>query len=173
VLDAGCGNGYLAGLIVQEGHEVVGVDASKTGIHVARVACPLARFEYLSLKEDLKERLGVFDMVVSTEVVEHLYDPRRFARNLYGVLDRGGVVILSTPYHGYLKNLAVAAVGAFDRHATALWDGGHIKFWSRSTIQVLLRECGFEPLDFVGVGRAAYLWKSMIIVAQKADRRGE
>ena len=54
-----------------------------------------------------------------------------------------------------------------DSHFTALWDGGHIKFWSRRTLSLLLDECGFQIIDFEGAGRVPFLWKSMIVVATK------
>jgi hypothetical protein len=53
-----------------------------------------------------------------------------------------------------------------DRHLTALWDGGHIKFWSKQTITTLLNEQGFHKTKFIGCGRLPYLWKSMIIEAK-------
>jgi 2-polyprenyl-6-hydroxyphenyl methylase/3-demethylubiquinone-9 3-methyltransferase len=167
VLDAGCGNGYTAGVLLRKGFEVVGVDASEAGIALARAAHPEGRFECLSLYEDVRDRLGSFDAIVSTEVIEHLYDPRRFVARMKEALYPGGLVIVSTPYHGYLKNLVMAIVGKWDRHLTAMWDGGHIKFWSRSTLCALLEENGFEILDFLGSGRLAWLWKSMIVVARK------
>lgn len=79
----------------------------------------------------------------------------------------GGRAIVSTPYHGYLKNLAIALSGKFDRHFTALWDHGHIKFWSRHTLTMLLAEAGFNVVDFDRVGRIPALAKSMILVAQR------
>jgi 2-polyprenyl-6-hydroxyphenyl methylase/3-demethylubiquinone-9 3-methyltransferase len=37
--------------------------------------------------------------------------------------------VISTPFHGYWKNIALAVSGKFDDHFTALWNGGHIKFF--------------------------------------------
>ena len=54
-----------------------------------------------------------------------------------------------------------------DRHFTALWDHGHIKFWSMATLGELLREAGFVDLRFERVGRVPALAKSMIAVARK------
>ncbi len=60
-----------------------------------------------------------------------------------------------------------SASGKLDRHFTALWDGGHIKFWSRRTLSALLQEAGFELVAFRGAGRWPWLWKSMLIAARK------
>ena len=52
---------------------------------------------------------GKCDAVFSTEVVEHVYLPRPFARNCHAFLKPGGMLIVTTPYHGYLKNVASAS----------------------------------------------------------------
>jgi 2-polyprenyl-6-hydroxyphenyl methylase/3-demethylubiquinone-9 3-methyltransferase len=108
---------------------------------------------------------GLFDAVVALEVVEHLYDPRAFAGRVHECLRPGGTFILSTPYHGYMKNLLIALCGKFDAHVSPLWDGGHIKFRSRKTLTALLEEAGFRPAAFVGAGQLPYLWKSMILTS--------
>lgn len=105
--------------------------------------------------------------MISLEVVEHVYAPRDYARTLFDLVEPGGTAIVSTPYHGYLKNLALALTGRMDRHFTALWDHGHIKFWSIPTLTTLLTEAGFENIRFHRVGRIPALAKSMIAVAQK------
>jgi hypothetical protein len=62
-----------------------------------------------------------------------------------------------------MKNLAIAALGTWDRHASPLWDGGHIKLWSRRTLFDLLHEMGFRELAFRGAGRVPFLWMSMVV----------
>ncbi len=101
-------------------------------------------------------------------MVEHVYAPRDYARTVFDLLEPGGVAIISTPYHGYWKNLALAVTGRMDAHFTALWDHGHIKFWSITTLSELLREAGFVDVRFERVGRVPALAKSMIAVARRA-----
>ena len=96
-----------------------------------------------------------------------VYAPRDYARTLVDLLEPGGTAIISTPYHGYLKNLALAATGRMDRHFTALWDHGHIKFWSIRTLSRLLSEAGLQDIRFLRVGRVPALAKSMIAIARK------
>ncbi len=168
VLDFGCGNGSLTAAISRADLQFVGVDLSETGIAEARVAHPGIQFILGDVTGPLESlNIGHFDVVISCEVVEHLYNPRAWARNCYGLLHPRGTLIVSTPYHGYLKNLLISAQGAWDRHFTALWDGGHIKFWSYPTLRQLLSEAGFERFEFYGAGRAPYLWKSMVIRCSK------
>ncbi|MBL8267850.1 class I SAM-dependent methyltransferase [Steroidobacter sp.] len=171
VFDAGCGNGALLKKLQLSGYEVSGCDASESGVVQARRLCgDSVRVERLSVYENLSETFGThWDVVISTEVIEHLYAPRDFVRQAQRLLTPGGTLILSTPYHGYLKNLALAATGALDHHFTALWDGGHIKFWSYRTLKQLLSEFGFVDFGFFGAGRLPWLWKSMVVVARKPE----
>jgi 2-polyprenyl-3-methyl-5-hydroxy-6-metoxy-1,4-benzoquinol methylase len=112
-------------------------------------------------------RYGQLPVVLSFEVVEHVFFPRKFAACLYALADWGGLAVVSTPYHGYFKNLAVTLTNKMDSHFTALWDYGHIKFWSMKTLAALLHEAGFSAVSFVRVGRIPILAKSMIAVARK------
>ena len=150
---------------------VFGTELSESGVQVAsrdpRGVTFRAGSAYDSFTEIFPE-VDRFDVVLSTEVVEHLFEPRRFVARAAEALRPGGILIITTPYHGYLKNLAIAATNGFDGHFSALWDGGHIKFWSKKTLTQLLEEHGqFRVESFQGVGRVPGLWKSMILVARR------
>jgi 2-polyprenyl-6-hydroxyphenyl methylase/3-demethylubiquinone-9 3-methyltransferase len=166
VFDLGCGNGSLLSLL-SERYEVAGIDASESGVAHANASYPNIRIERASVYDDLASRFGSYDVVVSLEVVEHLYDPRKFAARLFELVRPGGTAIVSTPYHGYLKNLALALSGKLDDHFTALWDGGHIKFWSVRTLTKLLSEAGFELQGFRFAGRFPGFAKSMIAIVRR------
>lgn len=171
ILDLGCGNGALVNHLVDLGYDAYGTDASEKGIAIAQQKHP-DRFTLQNLDHDgLPENFShlKFDTIISTEVIEHLYDPRSFIDFCVKILKQNphrGQLILSTPYHGYIKNLALALAGKWDSHANPLWDGGHIKLWSRNTLTQLLVEKAFTITTFKGCGRIPFLWKSMIIVAQ-------
>jgi 2-polyprenyl-3-methyl-5-hydroxy-6-metoxy-1,4-benzoquinol methylase len=167
VLDVGCGNGSTCGEFIRRGCRVVGVDLSEKGIALARAAHPEGRFEVISAESDILRELAEppFDLVISTEVVEHLYTPRRWARSCFDAVRPGGTFISTTPYHGYLKNLLIALRGGWEKHLNPLWDGGHIKLWSRATLTALLSEAGFRNFEFRGAGRAPLLWMTMIMKA--------
>jgi 2-polyprenyl-6-hydroxyphenyl methylase/3-demethylubiquinone-9 3-methyltransferase len=143
------------------------VDPSESGIAQAHRNFPHLKLEVGSTELDLAAEYGRFPVVLSLEVVEHVFAPREYARRVFDLLEPGGVAILSTPYHGYWKNLALAASGKMDSHFTALWDYGHIKFWSIKTLGQLLRETGFTDLEFHRVGRFGPMAKSMISVSHK------
>jgi len=170
VFDAGCGNGALLLKLKRAGCAVAGCDASETGIAIARQTLGNdVQLEHMSVYDDLASNFGCnWDVVVATEVIEHLYAPRHFVQRARALLRPSGTLILSTPYHGYLKNLVLAASGTLDRHFTALWDGGHIKFWSYHTLTMLLQEAQFHDFRFAGAGRLPWLWKSMVVSCTRA-----
>jgi 2-polyprenyl-3-methyl-5-hydroxy-6-metoxy-1,4-benzoquinol methylase len=168
IFELGCGNGAVADVLTRYGYQLTGVDVSVQGVEQAQ-----RRHSHLSLHlgsayDRLAGTYGQFPVVISLEVVEHLYDPRAFARTLFNLVEPSGTVIVSTPYHGYWKNLAMALTCRLDHHFTALWDHGHIKFWSMATLRQLLQEAGFRSITFRRVGRVPALAKSMIAIATKS-----
>jgi 2-polyprenyl-3-methyl-5-hydroxy-6-metoxy-1,4-benzoquinol methylase len=165
--DLGCGNGSISNQLSKMGFTVIGVDPSESGIRIARANFPRLEFHLGSAYDDLAMQYGRFSLVVSLEVIEHCYDPRKYARTLYDLVDYGGIAIVSTPYHGYIKNLALSVAGKWDDHHSPLWTGGHVKFFSVATLRTLLTDTGFKDIRFIRVGRIPPLAKSMIAIAIK------
>jgi 2-polyprenyl-6-hydroxyphenyl methylase/3-demethylubiquinone-9 3-methyltransferase len=166
ILDIGCGDGQVTKKISSYGFQVEGLDPSESGIELARKNSPkitfhLGKFQNTSFEE------SSFDFLYSLEVIEHVYDPHSFMLEAKRLLKPGGHIMLSTPYHSYVKNLAIALSGRFDEHFTALWPNGHIKFWSKETLSILINESGLEIVDFVRIGRVPTIAKSMCFVARK------
>jgi 2-polyprenyl-3-methyl-5-hydroxy-6-metoxy-1,4-benzoquinol methylase len=164
--DLGCGNGATCGMLSDLGFAVTAVDTSESGVTQAQIAFPGVHAHVGSAYDNLAAIYGTFPLVISLEVIEHCFDPRAFMKTFLSLIAPGGVGVLSTPYHGYLKNLALAVVGRMDRHFTALWDGGHIKFFSLTTLGKLLGEAGARNVSFIRVGRVPVLAKSMVAVVQ-------
>jgi 2-polyprenyl-3-methyl-5-hydroxy-6-metoxy-1,4-benzoquinol methylase len=170
ILDLGCGNGWLVNHLLELGFNAYGTDASVSGISLAQEKNKERFFVQDLSNDELPQQLQNirFNTIISTEVIEHLYQPKEyldFCKNIF-FKNGGGELILTTPYHGYLKNIVLAVTGKMDKHFTVLWDGGHIKFWSRKTLTGLLTDKGFKHIHFTGCGRLPYLWKSMMIHAQ-------
>lgn len=168
ILDLGCGNGYLANLLIAQGYNAWGTDASEEGIAIAKVVNPDRFFVQDLSTGQLPVALQKLkpDTVISTEVIEHLYNPAGFIAFCKEILGSGGELIISTPYHGYFKNLFLSLFNGWDAHFSPGWHGGHIKFWSKATLSKLLADAGFSIVMFKGCGRIPYFWKSMIIKAK-------
>ena len=170
IIDFGCGNGFITRQILRNGFNDFGVDESASGIEIANKEFP-GRFYLQDIsKSPLPDELGdkIFDTVIASEVIEHLYAPNKFLNYCRDLLMRngGGEIIITVPYHGYLKNLALSFFNKWDFHHTVLWDGGHIKFYSKNTLSQILECNSFFPTAFIGCGRFPYMWKSMIMKAK-------
>ncbi len=141
----------------------MGVDTSAPGIPISRQSFPECQF----LQADIYElpdtdMVHSFDVVLAVEVLEHLLYPKELAKNAKKCLKPGGRLIISTPYHGYLKNLALALTGKLEKHFTVLWDNGHINFFWLDTMTKLLTSEGYTDIKFKFAGRCPYFWKSML-----------
>lgn len=167
VLDIGCGNGVLTNRISSSVAKIVGVDGSESGISIASRAFPGISFRLAPMDSPLpKELMGDFNVVLAAEVIEHLFFPRQLFDRAKEALMPGGYLVLTTPYHGYFKNLALALTNKFDKHWHPLRDYGHVKFFSRATLEDLLIEQGFELIYFARVGRWGPVACSMVLTAR-------
>jgi 2-polyprenyl-3-methyl-5-hydroxy-6-metoxy-1,4-benzoquinol methylase len=128
ICDLGCGNGYLAGQLGARGYTVLGVDASDTYLQIAREyngGNPRVTFLKALIDSELARQLvaqpGPFDLVVSSDVIEHLYDPLEFLKTALALLRPDGIAVIGTPYHGYFKNVAISVTGNWDLHHSVHW----------------------------------------------------
>ena len=171
VFEIGSGNGATANLLAGRGYNVVGVDPVIEGVELARRSFPDITFRLGTGYDDLAGTYGTFPIVISLEVIEHCYSPKAFLKTTWDLLQPGGLGIISTPFHGYWKNLALAVAGKWDGHLDPLWEGGHIKFFSERTLAAALGEAGFADISFRHAGRALpILAKSMLAVFRRPLR---
>ena len=80
VFELGCGNGSVANWLHGLGYTVTGIDYSISGIAQANKAFPEVRLEVGSAYDDLSAKYGKFPLIISLEVIEHLYSPRIFVK---------------------------------------------------------------------------------------------
>jgi 2-polyprenyl-6-hydroxyphenyl methylase/3-demethylubiquinone-9 3-methyltransferase len=165
-LDYGCGSGAMTAWLAERGFSAVGVDISESGVEVARRAFPQLEFSVDVRAENLAA-LGPFELVTCVEVIAHCYYPEAELKKIFGVLQPGGVLVLSTPYHGYLKNLAMAASGRLQRHLDTLWQGAYVHFFTIGTITALLNAAGFVDISESRAGRIAPLAKSIVLTCRR------
>jgi 2-polyprenyl-3-methyl-5-hydroxy-6-metoxy-1,4-benzoquinol methylase len=171
VLDVGCGLGALAGEFSRRGCEVVGIDLDDHNLDIARHAYPKVRFVNCAANDQLLNALNEppFDLVTCTEVIEHVYSPQSLIAGCFAAMRPGGKFVITAPYHGYFKNLLIALLNQGDGHYNPLWEGGHIKFFSRQTLRQMLSDAGFSNIRFKGAGRFPLLWMSLVM---SGDRPG-
>jgi SAM-dependent methyltransferase len=115
VLDAGCGTGSHLGTLCAARSRPVGLDFSRGMLRVARRCAPRADLVQADLNQEFPVRPGTFDALLSALVSEHLTDLRRFFREAFTALRRGGRFVFSA-FH---PELACAGVEAnFERDGT-------------------------------------------------------
>jgi len=172
VLDIGSGNGVMANFLMQTGISVVGIDVDPTAVEISKRNFPKVDFYNLSIYDDPKNLVdiyGKFDLVISTEVIAHLYNPRALIEFASVVLDRKGSLIVCTPYYGYFKNLLISIFNRWDLHHSPSWLGGYCKFFEKKSLKTLIEGCGFEVTSTYSIGRIPFLWNTFIMVSTLKD----
>ena len=165
LLDCGAGDGGLVAEAQARGIEAAGLEISAAAIERA-----LANNPSLDITRHSVEELpwpvapASWDVVVSFEVIEHLLEPRALLQGAYDALVPSGALILSTPYHGLAKNLALSAF-RFESHFAV--DGDHIRFFTDRAIGRLLEDTGFEVVEIAHLGRVWSLWANTLVWAKK------
>jgi SAM-dependent methyltransferase len=162
VLDFGCNVGTATRLFAEAGHHVVGVDIAESVVAVARERVPSARFEVIESEAKLPFAEASFEFCFASEVIEHLFDVRGFLREVHRVLVPGGTFLVTTPYHGLVKNLVIALL-YFESHFSPT--GTHIRFFSRRSLARCLRAAGFEVERSRAVGRFFPLSRLLVVRA--------
>jgi ubiquinone/menaquinone biosynthesis C-methylase UbiE len=96
-LDAGCGNGIYLNFMSDKYPEakLFGFDFSDTIIPIARKNAPNTEINQGNL-EKLTCADASFDLILCTQVIEHLLDDKKGLAELYRILKPGGYLIIST-----------------------------------------------------------------------------
>lgn len=145
VLDYGCGEGVLlAGL--REGGianaESCGVDISKNAVKKAAARFPGLCFSATRPDGAADFPAASFDAVVATEVIERVFDTDAVFREFHRLLRPEGLLLLSCPYHGFLKDLALLVTGGMERHYRDPYSC-HIRYYSRNALRGVHQKTDF------------------------------
>lgn len=166
VLDAGRGDGWFTAALHSQGFQAVGMDLSTQAVELASQRYPHLVFQrYPVDRAEWPFPAGRFDAVFASEVIEHVYDVGTMFAEMNRVLRPGGVLIVTTPYHGLVKNLLIVLF-RFERHFDV--EGAHIRFFTVRACRRVLQKYGFEVEEVRYYGRIRPIPKGMFIVAVKA-----
>jgi SAM-dependent methyltransferase len=146
VLDAGSGDGTFTAELARAGTKVVGIEVAEAALSRARAAHPGLDFRLAAIDGRLPLDDGAFDLVWASEVIEHVADTGRWLSEIRRVLSPRGKLLLTTPNH---PRAALLAHGV-ERFSDPL--GDHLHLYTRRSLQGLLREFGFDPVDVRAVG---------------------
>lgn len=86
------------------------------------------------------------DIIWCSEVLEHLFSPLYVLEEMHRVLRAGGTILITVPYHGMLKNVAIALL-AFERHYDPTYP--HIRFFTKKSLSSLVTQAGMK-IEHVG-----------------------
>jgi 2-polyprenyl-6-hydroxyphenyl methylase / 3-demethylubiquinone-9 3-methyltransferase len=161
LLDVGCGAGLAAEALARKGFNVLGIDAAEDVIEAARVHAGGAGPAYrVALAEDLLAEGARFSVITALEVIEHVPDPAAFVRVLVGLLEPGGLMILST-LNRTRRSFLVAKLGA-EYVLRLLPVGTHD--WRRFIAPVelagMLRDAGARVTDTAGLSPGLHGWRT-------------
>jgi 2-polyprenyl-3-methyl-5-hydroxy-6-metoxy-1,4-benzoquinol methylase len=110
-------------------------------------ACRARGVEVIEARvEDAARSVGSVDVVVSFEVIEHLFDPAVFVGQCASILPRGGLLVLSCP-NGL--GFEVATLGA----KSLAVDSEHVNLFNPRSLSLLTERAGFEVLEVTTPGR--------------------
>ena len=95
LLDAGCGTGWFSKLACQRGARVTSMDLGEKLLSKVALKCQSQRVIGSIL--DMPFDDNSFDIIISSEVIEHVPEPAKALKELFKVLKPGGKLILTTP----------------------------------------------------------------------------
>jgi len=150
-LEVGCGEGFVLQAAAQDGYEVCGVDYSDFGL--SKFHPELRNFLQTG---DACQVLGVmiargdcYDVCVLQNVLEHVREPKALLEQVYKVMDRDSVVVVTVPNDFsrlQMKALEMGIVG----HEYWFLPPQHLHYFDVDTARQFVTQCGFEVLDAFG-----------------------
>jgi SAM-dependent methyltransferase len=139
-LDLGCGDGAFTAVLAAAGARAVGAEVAQAAVRRARAKHPSLDFQLVPIEGPLPFADQEFDLVWSSEVIEHVADTARWLSEVRRVLAPGGRLLLTTPNHGRLR-LALGGIESFSEPL-----GDHLHLYSRRSLAGLLRDFDFEEV---------------------------
>ena len=156
VLDLGSGAGTFTAWLARIGANPLGADVAEAAVRRARAAHPELEFQRIPIERPLPFDDNGFDVVWTSEVIEHVADTGRWLSEVRRVLTPRGRLLVTTPSHGRLR----VAVGGVQRFSEPL--GDHLHLYTRASLAELLREFGFGEVS-VRAAAGPPFWRRLLL----------
>jgi ubiquinone/menaquinone biosynthesis C-methylase UbiE len=157
VLDLGCGEGVFSQVAVDAGAAtVVGADVARAALDRARSAHPETDFQLVPFDGPLPFADTSFDLVWSSEVIEHVADTAAWLSEVRRVLAPSGRLLLTTPSHGRARLL----LHGIERYSDP--QGDHLHLYTARSLRILLGEFGFREVDVAAASGPPLLRRTLV-----------
>ena len=157
LLDLGCGNGEFSEIAKERYNaEVTCLDYSENHLEVVRqkgfetIRCDFDSDQDVARVRE--EYQGKFDIIVSFEVIEHVFDTDAFLGTAYQLLKKGGWLMVSTPNYGYVSYRIYSML----RGNLPVSEGHHIRFFNQRRLRQVLLLNGFDTIQDYSFGKTDY-----------------
>jgi|SRR5947209_597456 len=148
LVDVGGGAGEFCKIAREIGYTTTLLDGNERSVESER------QRGFSALRADLTQPLRevpdqAFDAVISLEVIEHIVTAELLLKEMARVLKPGGVIVLSTPNFGFIKDRL-----AYLRGGDAKEEGYHFRFYTRSKLAAMVQAAGLEIQAVNSIGSA-------------------
>ena len=153
ILDLGCGGGLLAEEMYKSGAEVVGIDASKKTIEIAKNHAKEQSLKIKYLNTDLEsfESKVKFDAVICFELIEHVPDPEELINQITKIIKPNGKLFLSTINRNLFSFIFAKIVAEYVLNIIPRGTHTYEKFLKPSEIKVMLNKNNLNIDDIQGI----------------------
>ncbi len=170
ILDVGCGNGYQIAPFVKR-NKVYGLDISEANIRKATAKGIKAQLH--DVEEPIPFEDNFFDVVVCSEILEHLFFPENALKECYRVLKKSGLFIVTIPNLYCLRNRISMMMGRNCKFIEYPMNRQHIRFFSSYGMIEILKKTGFKIESFRGQEFAMnFNWPFQLIWYLHGGNRG-
>lgn len=144
LLDVGCATGFFMLIAKKFGFEVYGMEASEQAVKIAKDKYRLNVVKALSFEELPEEFKNPYNVITAFEVLEHVYDPLKFLKDIYCLLYDKGILILSCPPFYKFEN----TVKGYRKYKWWYNDypPHHVTRWKPWTLHYALKKVGFDEV---------------------------
>lgn len=106
VLDLAAAQGNFTLKLAELGYDVVWNDLRGELVDYVRMKYEFGSVNYLpgNIFEIAPEKIGRFDVILATEIIEHVAHPDQFLTKLASLLNDNGTIVLTTPNGSYFRN---------------------------------------------------------------------
>jgi len=167
IVDFGCGDGEILKKMqtINPNAKYIGLDVSRFALDKASSKLPDVEFHQIIDGGSFPVENGSVDFIFSSEVIEHIYDSKNAFLEMNRILRPNGRILLTTPYHGILKNIILAFFN-FEKHFDPT--GPHIRFYTKKSLFFCLRTfVGGGILEYGYFGRFFPIPHCIFVLAEK------